>query len=118
MGSKEGRYCQGSHATEVKGQQLPTFLMWLEVPLQKWVEIEEKQLQKFKQIKQDFYELLLNYVPHLKLRSPSRYKLLHEIYIHIRDIHVYMWQSQIEIEYYSVAYFKRITKFDTLSTCV
>ena len=27
---------------------------------------------------------------------------------------IYMWQSQIEIEYYSVAYFKRITKFDAL----
>ena len=117
MGSEEGRYCQGSHATEVKGQHLPTFLVWLEVPLQKWVEIEEKQLQKNnKQIKQDFYELLLNYVPPLKLRSP-RYKLLQEIYIHIRDIHVYMWQSQIEIEYYSVASFKRFTKFDMLCTC-
>ena len=45
-GEWEGRYCQGSHATEVKGQQLLTFLMWLEVPLQKRVKIEEKQLQK------------------------------------------------------------------------
>ena len=27
---------------------------------------------------------------------------------------MYMWQSRIEIEYYSVAYFKHITKFDTL----
>ena len=35
MGSEEGQYCQGSHATEFKGQQLPTFLVWLEVPLQK-----------------------------------------------------------------------------------
>ena len=26
----------------------------------------------------------------------------------------YMWQSRIEIEYYSVAYFERITEFDTL----
>ena len=26
----------------------------------------------------------------------------------------HMWQSRIEIEYYSVAYFKRITEFDTL----
>ena len=25
-----------------------------------------------------------------------------------------MWQSQVEIEYYSVAYFERITKFDAL----
>ena len=24
----------------------------------------------------------------------------------------YLWQSQIEIEYYSVAYFERITEFD------
>ena len=54
MESEEGRYCKGSHATEVKGLQLPTCLVWLEVPLQKWVEIEEKQLQKNKQIKQDF----------------------------------------------------------------
>ena len=27
---------------------------------------------------------------------------------------IYLWQSRIEIEYYSVAYFERITKFDTL----
>ena len=26
--------------------------------------------------------------------------------------HVQLWQSQIEIEYYSVAYFERITEFD------
>ena len=26
----------------------------------------------------------------------------------------YMWQSRIEIEYYSVAYFECITKFDAL----
>ena len=26
----------------------------------------------------------------------------------------YMWHSQIEIEYYSVVYFKRITEFDAL----
>ena len=26
----------------------------------------------------------------------------------------YMWQSRIEIEYYFVAYFERITEFDTL----
>ena len=26
----------------------------------------------------------------------------------------YMWQSWIEIEYYSVVYFERITKFDAL----
>ena len=26
----------------------------------------------------------------------------------------YMWQSQIEIKYYSVTYFERITKFDVL----
>ena len=25
-----------------------------------------------------------------------------------------MWQSQIEIEYYSVVYFERITKFNAL----
>ena len=25
-----------------------------------------------------------------------------------------MWQSQIEIEYFSIVYFKHITKFDTL----
>ena len=25
-----------------------------------------------------------------------------------------MWQSRIEIEYYSIGYFERITKFDTL----
>ena len=25
-----------------------------------------------------------------------------------------VWQSQIEIEYYSVVYFERIAKFDTL----
>ena len=27
---------------------------------------------------------------------------------------LYMWQSQIEIEYYSIAYFERITEFDVL----
>ena len=27
---------------------------------------------------------------------------------------MYLWQSQIEIEYYSVTYFKRITEFDAL----
>ena len=27
---------------------------------------------------------------------------------------LHMWQSRIEIEYYSVAYFKHITKFDVL----
>ena len=27
---------------------------------------------------------------------------------------MHMWQSRIEIEYYSVVYFKRITKFDAL----
>ena len=27
---------------------------------------------------------------------------------------LYMWQSRIEIEYYSVAYFERITEFDAL----
>ena len=27
---------------------------------------------------------------------------------------LYMWQSQVEIEYYSVAYFERITEFDAL----
>ena len=27
---------------------------------------------------------------------------------------LYMWHSRIEIEYYSVAYFERITKFDAL----
>ena len=27
---------------------------------------------------------------------------------------MYMWQSRIEIEYYSVAYFERITDFDAL----
>ena len=27
-----------------------------------------------------------------------------------------MWQSRIEIEYYSVAYFERITKFEHYST--
>ena len=27
---------------------------------------------------------------------------------------VHGWQSRIEIEYYSVAYFERITKFDAL----
>ena len=26
----------------------------------------------------------------------------------------YMWQSWIEIEYYSIAYFDRITEFDAL----
>jgi len=26
-----------------------------------------------------------------------------------------MWQSRIEMEYYSVAYFEHITEFDTLS---
>ena len=26
----------------------------------------------------------------------------------------YMWQSRIEIEYYSITYFERITKFDAL----
>ena len=27
---------------------------------------------------------------------------------------IYVWQSQIEIEYYSVAYFELITEFDAL----
>ena len=28
--------------------------------------------------------------------------------------YMYMWQSRIEIEYYSVAYFERIAEFDVL----
>ena len=32
----------------------------------------------------------------------------------ILEAHMYMWQSQIEIEYYFVAYFERITEFDAL----
>ena len=31
-----------------------------------------------------------------------------------RYIYIYMWQSQIEIECYSVVYFEQITKFDVL----
>ena len=27
---------------------------------------------------------------------------------------IHMWQSRIEIEYYFIAYFKRITEFDAL----
>ena len=29
-------------------------------------------------------------------------------------VEIHVWQSRIEIEYYSVAYFERITEFDTL----
>ena len=28
--------------------------------------------------------------------------------------HIHVWQSRIEIEYYSVAYFEHITEFDAL----
>ena len=41
-------------------------------------------------------------------------------YVHTVDVllteqnYMYMWQSRIEIEYYSVAYFKHITEFDAL----
>ena len=31
--------------------------------------------------------------------------------------HTYVWQSLIEINYYSVMYFKHITDMDTLSFC-
>ena len=31
-----------------------------------------------------------------------------------RTIDIHMWQSQIKIEYYSVAYFERVTEFDAL----
>ena len=34
--------------------------------------------------------------------------------MNIFPIYIYMWQSRIEIEYYSVAYFERITEFDAL----
>ena len=32
----------------------------------------------------------------------------------LRVLQLHMWQSRIEIEYYSVVYFERITKFDAL----
>ena len=39
-----------------------------------------------------------DHLPHTNLNPPT----------------MYMWQSRIEIEYYSVAYFERITDFDAL----
>ena len=35
------------------------------------------------------------------------------MYIHVY-IYIYMWQSWVEIEHYSVAYFDRITAFEAL----
>ena len=34
--------------------------------------------------------------------------------LYLNALLYYLWQSWIEIEYYSVVYFERITEFDTL----
>ena len=34
--------------------------------------------------------------------------------LYLNALLYYLWQSRIEIEYYSVVYFERITEFDTL----
>ena len=83
LGSEEGRYCQGSHATEFKGQKLPTFLMWLEVPPQKWVEIEEKKLQKTKNIQKK------NKLK-IKIFMNSRNKTTFTIQVTASGVHVYV----------------------------
>ena len=39
---------------------------------------------------------------------------LHNKLHHLLDLCLHTWQSRIEIEYYSIAYFERITGFDAL----
>ena len=56
------------------------------------------------------------------IQSPTAQDMLQPILTNIRPHHAFrmdecyynMWQSQIEIEYYSVAYFEHITEFDAL----
>ena len=46
-------------------------------------------------------------------------RIMYPILAHIyamkwQSCEYYMWQSQIEIKYYSIAYFEHITEFDAL----
>ena len=47
----------------------------------------------------------------LDFSAPGMCDIYTYIYIYI---YIYMWQSRIEIQYYFIAYFERITEFDAL----
>ena len=60
--------------------------------------------QKFtNDIRTPYYRLLVEQIPPRKIEKSIKIVL-----------ETMMWQSRIEIEYYSVAYFERITEFDAL----
>ena len=51
------------------------------------------------------HELHMNPTPNASIKPSD---------VHVHVLKVQLWQSRIEIGYYPIAYFKRITEFDVL----